>query len=300
MGGSPPRADRLAGGPPGPVVVRRCGARPALAPAGRRGWAVLVSEVMLQQTPVARVLPAYDAWLARWPSPAALAAEPAGAAVRLWGRLGYPRRALALHAAATAITLDHGGQVPADLDALLALPGVGAYTARAVAAFAFRQRHPVVDTNVRRVIARHRDGIAAPHGSTATRHERARVAALMPAERRRGGDVRRGFDGARRPRVHGTPAAVRGLPRRGRLRVARRRITSRHRAAPAGVRRHGPAGTRSAARSCPRRDRPGRGSSTRCCLGRAQATRTRPRYSHVRWTGGRAPGRALRAATLDD
>ena len=117
-------------------------------------WAVLVSEVMLQQTPVARVLPAYDAWLARWPTPAALAADSPGEAVRLWGRLGYPRRALRLHDAATAITAHHGGAVPADLGDLLALPGVGAYTARAVASFAFGQRHPVVDTNVRRVVAR--------------------------------------------------------------------------------------------------------------------------------------------------
>ncbi|HVF05108.1 MAG TPA: A/G-specific adenine glycosylase [Frankiaceae bacterium] len=117
-------------------------------------WAVLVSEVMLQQTPVARVLPAYDAWLARWPTPAALAADPPGEAVRLWGRLGYPRRALRLHATATAIAERHGGDVPSDLAELLALPGVGAYTARAVASFAFGQRHPVVDTNVRRVVAR--------------------------------------------------------------------------------------------------------------------------------------------------
>src|SRR5687767_13751793 len=108
-------------------------------------WAVLVSEVMLQQTPVARVLPAYGAWLARWPAPAALAADAPGEAVRMWGRLGYPRRALRLHAAAVAIAERHGGAVPSDLDALLALPGVGAYTARAVASFAFGQRHPVVD-----------------------------------------------------------------------------------------------------------------------------------------------------------
>ena len=117
-------------------------------------WAVLVSEVMLQQTPVQRVLPVYSTWLERWPSPALLAADLPGEAVRLWGRLGYPRRALRLHEAATVISAHHGGTVPASVDELLALPGVGDYTARAVAAFAFGQRQPVVDTNVRRVIAR--------------------------------------------------------------------------------------------------------------------------------------------------
>ena len=117
-------------------------------------WGVLVSEIMLQQTPVARVLPAWEAWLARWPTPAALAADAPGEAVRMWGRLGYPRRALRLHETATAIVRDHGGAVPADVDALLALPGLGSYTARAVATFAYGQRHPVVDTNVRRVLAR--------------------------------------------------------------------------------------------------------------------------------------------------
>src|SRR5690348_1317051 len=77
-------------------------------------WAVMVSEFMLQQTPVARVLPVYEQWLTRWPSPAALAAESPGEAVRAWGRLGYPRRALRLHAAATAIVAEHGGEVPSD------------------------------------------------------------------------------------------------------------------------------------------------------------------------------------------
>jgi A/G-specific adenine glycosylase len=117
-------------------------------------WGVLVSEFMLQQTPVARVLPAYENWLRRWPTPGTLADDPPGEAVREWGRLGYPRRALRLHAAAVAIDSEHGGDVPAGLDELLALPGVGAYTARAVAAFAHRQRHAVLDTNVRRVLTR--------------------------------------------------------------------------------------------------------------------------------------------------
>ncbi|MEV0606601.1 A/G-specific adenine glycosylase [Polymorphospora rubra] len=121
---------------------------------GVGAWAILVSEVMLQQTPVVRVLPAWRAWLARWPEPAALAADPPAEAIRMWGRLGYPRRALRLRGCAVAIVERHDGQVPTGLDELLALPGVGAYTARAVAAFAYGQRHPVVDTNVRRLVAR--------------------------------------------------------------------------------------------------------------------------------------------------
>jgi A/G-specific adenine glycosylase len=109
---------------------------------------------MLQQTPVARVIQAHSAWMARWPTPAALAAEPPGEAIRQWGRLGYPRRALRLHETATILTWQHGGTVPADADALLRLPGIGSYTAAAVASFAFGQRHAVLDTNVRRVLAR--------------------------------------------------------------------------------------------------------------------------------------------------
>ncbi|PPF53972.1 adenine glycosylase [Clavibacter michiganensis] len=121
---------------------------------GFGSWGILVSEFMLQQTPVVRVIPRLEEWLARWPVPAALASTPASEAVRAWGRLGYPRRALNLHACAVAIVERHGGEVPEDVDALLDLPGVGPYTARAVAAFAFGHRHPVVDTNVRRVLAR--------------------------------------------------------------------------------------------------------------------------------------------------
>jgi A/G-specific adenine glycosylase len=100
--------------------------------------------------------------MGRWPEPARLAADSPGAAVRAWDRLGYPRRALRLHAAATAITERHNGQVPDDVEALLALPGVGGYTAAAVAAFAFGRRHAVVDTNVRRVHARAVTGRALP------------------------------------------------------------------------------------------------------------------------------------------
>ncbi|MFC1437832.1 A/G-specific adenine glycosylase [Streptacidiphilus sp. N1-10] len=144
-------------------------------------WAVMVSEFMLQQTPVKRVLPMYQAWMERWPTPADLAAAPAGEAVRAWGRLGYPRRALRLHAAATAITEQHGGEVPLDHAALLALPGVGEYTAAAVASFAHRQRHVVLDTNVRRVFARLVDGREYPPVAT-TAAERRTAAELLPDE----------------------------------------------------------------------------------------------------------------------
>ena len=142
-------------------------------------WGILVSEIMLQQTPVARVIPRLALWLERWPTPAALAASPPGDAVRAWERLGYPRRALRLHAAAVAITEQHGGVVPSDVDQLLALPGIGDYTARAVAAFAFGLRHPVVDTNVRRVIARAIDGNAEA-GPPSTRKDLAAMEALLP------------------------------------------------------------------------------------------------------------------------
>ena len=142
-------------------------------------WSVMVSEFMLQQTPVARVLPVHAAWLDRWPSPAALAAEPAGEAVRLWGRLGYPRRALRLHAAATAIVATHAGRVPESYAELLALPGIGDYTASAIASFAFAQRHVVLDTNVRRVLARVVSGQEFPPNSVA-RAERELGASLLP------------------------------------------------------------------------------------------------------------------------
>jgi A/G-specific adenine glycosylase len=135
---------------------------------------------MLQQTPVARVLPAYEAWLTRWPTPAALAAEPPGEAVRAWGRLGYPRRALNLHASARAIVERHDGVVPADYDELRALPGVGAYTAAAVASFAYRRRHAVLDTNVRRVLARAVGGVEYPPKSQTTAEVRLAESLLPP------------------------------------------------------------------------------------------------------------------------
>ncbi|MFI5803829.1 A/G-specific adenine glycosylase [Streptomyces sp. NPDC051561] len=144
-------------------------------------WGVMVSEFMLQQTPVARVLPVYEQWMARWPRPADLAAEPSGEAVRAWGRLGYPRRALRLHGAATAITERHGGDVPQEHSQLLALPGIGEYTAAAVASFAYGQRHAVLDTNVRRVIARAVTGVEYPPNAT-TAAERKLARALLPED----------------------------------------------------------------------------------------------------------------------
>ena len=148
---------------------------------GFSAWGTLVSEIMLQQTPVVRVIPRLEEWLDRWPTPAALASVPAGEAVRAWGRLGYPRRALHLHAAAVAITERHGGVVPEDVDALLELPGIGDYTARAVAVFAYGRRHPVVDTNVRRVVARAIDG-QGETGPPSTRRDLAAMEALLPAD----------------------------------------------------------------------------------------------------------------------
>ncbi|RKN10032.1 A/G-specific adenine glycosylase [Streptomyces radicis] len=144
-------------------------------------WGVMVSEFMLQQTPVSRVLPVYEEWLRRWPRPADLAAEPAGEAVRAWGRLGYPRRALRLHSAAAAIAERHGGEVPTDHHQLLALPGIGEYTAAAVASFAYGQRHAVLDTNVRRVFARVVSGTEYPPNAT-TAAERKLARMLLPEE----------------------------------------------------------------------------------------------------------------------
>ena len=147
--------------------------------ADRDPWGVLVSEVMLQQTPVDRVVPAWEAWLLRWPTPADLAREPAGEAVRMWGRLGYPRRALRLHAAATACVERFEGRVPSTYDELRSLPGVGDYTAAAVLAFAYGRRAVVLDTNVRRVLARLLDGAEHPRPSV-TAAERGLAESVLP------------------------------------------------------------------------------------------------------------------------
>jgi A/G-specific adenine glycosylase len=151
---------------------------------GTSAWAVLVSEVMLQQTPVVRVTPAWHSWMTRWPTPAALAADPPSEAIRMWGRLGYPRRAMRLHACAVALVERHGGQVPSDLEQLLALPGIGTYTARAVATFAYGERHPVVDTNVRRVVSRAVEG-KPDAGPTTTTADLTAMSELLPDEKTR-------------------------------------------------------------------------------------------------------------------
>jgi A/G-specific adenine glycosylase len=147
----------------------------------RTPWGVLVSEVMLQQTPVSRVVPAWRDWMARWPQPADLAGETPGEAVRQWDRLGYPRRALNLHACAVALVERHAGVVPEAEAELRALPGVGEYTAAAVRAFAFGRRSVVLDTNVRRVLARYAAGQEHPAPSLTTA-ERARAETWVPPD----------------------------------------------------------------------------------------------------------------------
>jgi A/G-specific adenine glycosylase len=148
--------------------------RPGVTP-----WQVLVSEFMLQQTPVARVEPVWLDWVARWPTPSATAAASAADVLRAWGKLGYPRRAKRLHECAVAIAADYGDEVPTDVETLLSLPGIGAYTARAIACFAYRQPVPVVDTNVRRVVARAVHGRADAAASSSPR-DLDDVAALLP------------------------------------------------------------------------------------------------------------------------
>ncbi len=120
----------------------------------RDPWRILVAEVMLQQTQVDRVVPKWRAFLAAYPTPEACAGAALGDVLRLWQGLGYPRRAKHLHQTACAVTEHHGGRLPDDLDELLALPGIGPYTARAVLTFAFEHDVGVVDTNIARVLAR--------------------------------------------------------------------------------------------------------------------------------------------------
>ena len=148
---------------------------------GTSPWGVLVSEVMSQQTPMSRVVAPWHEWMNRWPTPDDLAEEDSGEAVAAWGRLGYPRRALRLHACAVTIATEHDGVVPNSYDELVALPGIGDYTASAVVSFAFGGRATVLDTNVRRLIARAESGIANCPTSV-TRAERVVADALVPDE----------------------------------------------------------------------------------------------------------------------
>ena len=148
---------------------------------GTSAWGVLVSEVMSQQTPMSRVIGPWHEWMNRGPTPDDLAEEDSGEAVAAWGRLGYPRRALRLHSCAVAIATEHDGVVPNSYDELVALPGIGDYTASAVVSFAFGGRATVLDTNVRRLIARAESGIANCPTSV-TRAERIVADALVPDE----------------------------------------------------------------------------------------------------------------------
>ncbi len=150
--------------------------------AGTTAWGVLVSELMLQQTPVARVRSVWQEWVDRWPTPADLAAATPGDAVRAWGRLGYPRRALRLHECAAALVREHGGEVPSDLTTLRTLPGVGDYTASAVAAFAYGRRAVVLDTNVRRVLGRLLRAEEQPATVAVSAAERAAGERLLPVD----------------------------------------------------------------------------------------------------------------------
>ena len=136
-------------------------------------WGVMVSEYMLQQTPVNRVLPKWNEWMQRWPTPKDLAKATPAQVITAWGRLGYPRRALRLHAAAQIIAEDFNNKVPEDQETLQLLPGIGEYTAAAIAAFAFEQRSLVMDVNIRRLLVRAIDGEEHPK-PTATAREKAR------------------------------------------------------------------------------------------------------------------------------
>jgi A/G-specific adenine glycosylase len=180
---STPTADSGAGAAAGEAIVDWYATAARDLPWRRPGvdaWAVLVSEVMLQQTPVARVEPVWRDWMARWPTPAALAAVAPADVIRAWGKLGYPRRALRLREAAVAVVERHEGVVPADVSALEALPGIGTYTARAVACFGYGQPQPVVDTNVRRLVARLLHGRAEAGNARAA--DLADIASLTPPD----------------------------------------------------------------------------------------------------------------------
>jgi A/G-specific adenine glycosylase len=142
-------------------------------------WGVLVSEIMLQQTPVQRVLPVYSEWIKRWPTPAHLANATPAEVITAWGRLGYPRRALRLHECAKVITNELGGVIPSIESELRALPGIGEYTAAAIVAFAFKGKSLVLDINIRRLFSRLYKGEESP--STApTKAERVEYAQYVP------------------------------------------------------------------------------------------------------------------------
>jgi A/G-specific adenine glycosylase len=146
---------------------------------GSDPWGVLVSEIMLQQTPVARVLPIYIQWMKRWPTAASLAQATPAEVITAWGRLGYPRRALRLHECAKVIATQHKGVVPSSEVELRKLPGVGEYTSAALIAFAFGGRSLVLDINIRRLFSRVIDGSETPKAAP-TKSERIEREKLIP------------------------------------------------------------------------------------------------------------------------
>jgi A/G-specific adenine glycosylase len=144
-------------------------------------WGVMISEFMLQQTPVKRVLPIWSEWIERWPTPADLAASKRSDAIHAWGRLGYPRRAIRLHESAGVIARDFNNEVPRAIEDLRALPGVGEYTAAAIASFAYNESALVMDINIRRFFARAIDGLETPT-SAPSQIERRLRSELIPSD----------------------------------------------------------------------------------------------------------------------
>ncbi|CAB4544781.1 unannotated protein [freshwater metagenome] len=144
-------------------------------------WGVMVSEYMLQQTPVNRVLPKWHEWMKRWPTPRDLAKATPAEVITAWGRLGYPRRALRLHGAAQIIAEDFNNQVPTETHILQTLPGIGEYTAAAITAFAFEQQSLVMDVNIRRLLTRIIDGNEHPKPAPTAKEKASRLA-LQPTK----------------------------------------------------------------------------------------------------------------------
>ncbi len=142
-------------------------------------YQILVSEIMLQQTPAARVAPQWQAWIKRWPNAASLANATPAEVIRQWDRLGYPNRALRLHQTAKELVAKHNGKLPSTYDELIALPGIGDYTAAAIIAFAHNKRSVVLDTNIRRVISRVWHGVERP-GTSVSSGERQFAESLVP------------------------------------------------------------------------------------------------------------------------
>ncbi len=171
-------------------------------------WAVLVSEVMAQQTQAERAAEAWAIFIERYPTPAALAAATPADVIRAWRGLGYNRRAVALRAAAVRMVEEHGGRVPDTVEALESLPGIGPYTARAVLAIAFGRRVAALDTNIQRVLDRWTGGLP-----TATRDRQSTADGFVPAGRAAAWthtlmDIGATFCRKRDPRCASCPVAV--------------------------------------------------------------------------------------------